>query len=127
MIGEPTGVTPPRAVALPATAFFSGTRWSPDGKQILVEDNHNNLWAIEVASGAPTKIDTDSYPDPIRDFNATWSPDSKWITYSKNLASHLRAIFLDAVSVPPQSGLESRPLSTGTHSGRAARCTYGAE
>src|ERR1051325_10161544 len=94
MIGEPTGVTPARAVALPSTAFFSGTRWSPDGKQILVEDNHNNLWAIEVASGASTKIDTDSYPDPIRDFNANWSPDSKWITYSKNLASHLRAIFV---------------------------------
>ena len=94
MIGEPTGVTPPRAVALPSTAFFSGTRWSPDGKQILVEDNHNNLWTIEVASGAATKIDTDSYPDPIRDFNASWSPDSKWITYSKSLPSHLRAIFV---------------------------------
>ncbi|HEV8203065.1 MAG TPA: PDZ domain-containing protein, partial [Pyrinomonadaceae bacterium] len=94
MIGEPTGVTPARVVALPSTAFFSGTRWSPDGKQILVEDNHNNLWSIEVASGASTKIDTDSYPDPIRDFNANWSPDSKWITYSKNLASHLRAIFV---------------------------------
>ena len=65
MIGEPTGVTPARAVALPSTAFFSGTRWSPDGKQILLEDNHNNLWAIEVASGAATKIDTDSYPDPV--------------------------------------------------------------
>ena len=94
MIGEPTGVTPARAVALPSTAFFSGTRWSPDGKQIVLEDNHNNLWSIEVASGAATKIDTDSYPDPIRDFNASWSPDSKWITYSKNLASHLRAIFV---------------------------------
>ena len=94
MIGEPTGVTPPRAVSLPANAFYRGASWSPDGTQILLEDNHNNLWAIEVASGTATKIDTDNYPDPIRQFNAAWSPDSKWITYSKNLPNHLRAVFV---------------------------------
>ena len=94
MIGEPTGVTPARAVPLPSTAFFDNPTWSPDGKQIVLEDNHDNLWAIEVATGVATKIDTDSFPDPIRRFNPAWSPDSKWITYSKNLPSHLRAVFV---------------------------------
>ena len=94
MIGDPVGVTTPRAVTLPANAFYDSATWSPDGTQILLEDNHNNLWAIEVASGTATKIDTDNYPDPIRQFNAAWSPDSKWITYSKNLANHLRAVFV---------------------------------
>src|SRR5690349_2727651 len=94
MIADPMGVTPARAVALPANAFYDAATWSPDGTQMLLEDNHNNLWAIEVASGAATKIDTDNYPDPIRQFNAAWSPDSKWITYSKNLANHLRAVFV---------------------------------
>src|SRR5262249_7973358 len=32
--------------------------------------------------------------DPTRSFDAEWSPDSKWIVYSKNLSSHLRAIFV---------------------------------
>ena len=94
MIGDPIGVAPARAVSLPSTAFFSGAKWSPDGTQIMLEDNHNNLWAIEVANGSATKIDTDSYPDPIRQFNAAWSPDSKWIAYTKSLASHLRAVFV---------------------------------
>ena len=94
MIGDPVGVTTPRAVTLPANAFYDSATWSPDGTQILLEDNHNNLWAIEVASGTATKIDTDNYPDPNRQFNAAWSPDSKWITYSKNLANHLRAVFV---------------------------------
>jgi tricorn protease len=98
MLGEPTGVTPPRAIALPSTAFYSSPSWSPDGKQILIQDNHQNLWTIEVATGAATKIDTDNYPDPIRQFDASWSPDSRWITYSKNLPSHLRAIFIYSVS-----------------------------
>jgi tricorn protease len=94
MIGDPLGVTTPRAIALPSTGFYAQTAWSPDGSHILLEDNHDNLWTIEVASGNATKIDTDSYPDPIRQFNAGWSPDSRWITYSKNLPSHLRAIFV---------------------------------
>lgn len=94
MLGEPMGITPARAIPLPSAAFYSEPAWSPDGKQILVQDNHNNLWTIEVASGKAAKIDTDNYPDPFRNFGASWSPDSKWVTYSKNLPSHLRAIFI---------------------------------
>jgi tricorn protease len=35
--------------------------------------------------------------DPIRNFEASWSPDSKWITYSKNLKSRMRAVFVYSV------------------------------
>jgi len=94
MLGDPLGIGKPRSIPLPSTAFFSGPAWSPDGAQILLQDNHRNLWLIEVVSGKATKIDTDNYPDPIRSFDATWAPDSKWIAYSKNLPSRLRAIFI---------------------------------
>ncbi|HJQ23475.1 MAG TPA: PDZ domain-containing protein [Blastocatellia bacterium] len=94
MLGDPTGVTKPRAILLPSTAFFSAPEWSPDGTQILLQDNHRNLWTIEVAGGHATKIDTDNYPDPTHQFDATWSPDSRWVAYSKSLPSHLRAIFV---------------------------------
>ena len=94
MLGDPLGVTTPRAIALPSTAFFSAPAWSPDGTQILLQDNHRNLWSIEIGSGKATKIDTDNYPDPARSFDAIWSPDSKWVAYSKNLPSRLRAIFI---------------------------------
>ncbi|HYW72770.1 MAG TPA: PDZ domain-containing protein [Pyrinomonadaceae bacterium] len=94
MLGDPLGLTTPKSIALPSTAFFSAPVWSPDGTQILLQDNHRDLWTIEVAGGNATKIDTDDYPDPARSFDAGWSPDSKWITYSKNLPSHLRAIFV---------------------------------
>jgi tricorn protease len=94
MIGEPTGVTKPRSIPLPSTAFFSAPAWSPDGTQILLQDNHLNLWTLDVATGRAAKIDADTYADPGRDFDATWSPDSRWIAYSKSLTSHLRAIFV---------------------------------
>jgi tricorn protease len=94
MFGDPLGTTQPKAVTLPSTAFFSEPVWSPDGAQILLQDNHRNLWSVEVAAGKASKIDSDDYPDPTRSFDAEWSPDSKWIVYSKNLPSHLRAIFV---------------------------------
>ncbi|HEX5889925.1 MAG TPA: PDZ domain-containing protein [Pyrinomonadaceae bacterium] len=94
MIGDPLGVTPAKSIPLPSTAFYSAPAWSPDGSQLLLQDNHRNLWLVELATGKAAKVDTDNYPDPIRSFDATWAPDSKWIAYSKNLASHLRAIFV---------------------------------
>jgi len=94
MIGDPAGSAKPRAIALPSTAFFSGPEWSPDGKQLLLQDNHRSLWAIEIAGGKAAKLDTEANPDPTRQFDAVWSPDSNWIAYSKNLPSHLRAIFI---------------------------------
>lgn len=94
VIGDPLGLTAPRSIPLPSTAFFSAPNWSPDGSQILLQDNHRNLWMIEVASGKAAKIDTDNYPDPLRSFDAAWAPDSKWVAYSRNLPSRLRAIFI---------------------------------
>jgi tricorn protease len=94
MLGDPIGVTKPRAIILPSTAFFSAPAWSPDGRQILLQDNHLNLWSIDLASGQASKIDSDASSDPGRQFDAAWSPDSLWIVYSKSLASHLRAVFV---------------------------------
>ena len=94
MIGDPTGTAKPRAIALPSTAFFSAPAWSPDGKHLLLQDNHLNLWSIELATGQSSKIETDVYADPARQFDAAWSPDSQWVIYSKSLPSHLRAVFI---------------------------------
>jgi tricorn protease len=98
MLGEQTGTTRPRAIALPSNAFFSSPVWSPDGRLLLLEDNHLNLWCIDIASGAATKLDTDTYDDPGRRFDAAWSPDSRWVAYSKSLDSHLRAIFVYSIA-----------------------------
>ena len=69
MIGDPLGITTPLAIVLPSTAFYSAPTWSPDGTQILLQDNHRNLWTIEVTGGKATKIDTDNYPI-LRSFEA---------------------------------------------------------
>ncbi|MEO8621839.1 MAG: protease, partial [bacterium] len=100
MIGEQSGLAKPRIIALPSggTAYFSGLQWAPAGKHLLVEDNHLNLWLIDAATGRSVKVDADTYSTPGRQLDPSWSPDSRWITYSKSLDSHLRAIFVYSVA-----------------------------
>jgi tricorn protease len=94
MIGEQSGLAKPRAVPLPGPGFFTNLSWSPDGKQLAFEDHHMALWSLDVGTGKATRIDGDIYDDPSRDLEPAWSPDSKWIAYSRNLENHLRAIFI---------------------------------
>ena len=98
MIGEQTGVTKPRAISLPSAAFYSELAWSPDCKLILFQDNHLNLWTIDVASGKSTKVDSETFSDPGRSIDPVWSPDSRWIAYSKNVANGMRAIFAYSIA-----------------------------
>jgi tricorn protease len=52
------------------------------------------LWTADVATGKSTRIDADVFDDPFRDMEAAWSPDSKYLAYSRNLDNHLRALFI---------------------------------
>jgi len=93
MIGDQGGLTKPRVIPLPGKTYFSDLSWSPDGKRLAMQDSRLTLWSVEAATGRASKIDSDTYADPTRQIDPAWSPDSKWIAYSKNLDNHLRAIF----------------------------------
>ena len=98
LIGDQTGLSTPRTITLPTTAYFSDLAWSPDGKHFALTDSHLNLWTLDIATGRATKVDADTYAEPGRDLSAVWSPDSRWLAYSKSLDSHLRALMLYSVA-----------------------------
>jgi tricorn protease len=75
-------------------AYYSNPVWSPDGKFISYNDNRNKLWIHEVATGKNTEVDNSTYTDPYVNMGARWSPDSKWLTWARDLDSHMQAVFL---------------------------------
>ena len=61
--------------------------WSPDGKKILFGDNGYTIYLADVASKKVEKIDRCLYQKDNEIFwevsDYRWSPDSRWVVYSK--------------------------------------------
>ena len=77
----------------PPTFYYSPT-WSPDSKKIGYTDKRLNFWYVDVDKKTPVRVDTDMYTDPAHSLQLAWSPDSRWIAYTKQLRSHLHAVFV---------------------------------
>ncbi|REJ75676.1 MAG: protease [Acidobacteria bacterium] len=92
---EQSGLGETRKITLGGgPAFYSSPVWSPDSKKIAYNDNHLNLWILDVGSGASTKVDANTFGVLDGVMVPAWSPDSKWIAYTKQLDNRLRAVFL---------------------------------
>ncbi|MBC7746178.1 MAG: PD40 domain-containing protein [Flavobacterium sp.] len=89
-----------RSYKLNGTGFYAYTKWSPDGKKISYVDNGRNLYILDIASENIQKIDADELyvPGPFRDILGDWSPDSKWLTYTKVSDTQFKRIMLYSVN-----------------------------
>ncbi|MFT6436517.1 MAG: tricorn protease [Candidatus Azotimanducaceae bacterium] len=56
-------------------------RWSPDSRQLAFADKNHVLWTLDVKTRTLRKLDQSKRND-ITDYR--WSPDSRWITYTKD-------------------------------------------
>ncbi len=91
-ISDQSGTAPVRVINLgnPPSFFYRPT-WSPDGKKIAYFDKRLILWYLDLAQPTPVKVDVNRYDEER--FDLDWSPDSRWIAYTKVLGNHLRAVF----------------------------------
>jgi len=89
------GMGTARAISLgnPPSYFFDPA-WSPDSSKITYRDKHLNLWYVDLNNPSPVKIDTDTYFSFGGAIHSSWSPDSRWIAYTKLLTNHMRAVFV---------------------------------
>jgi tricorn protease len=79
-------------------SIYFSPRWSPDSKKIAFTDSHLSLWCVDLETKKPVKVAQDRYWSRSADiFQASWSPDSKWLAYAKRLPNYLGAIFLYSV------------------------------
>jgi len=73
---------------------YGTLRFSADSSKIALVDSFQRLWYVDVTSKKQVEVDHDYYQMRRGNIAAAWSPDSKWIAYSKVLQSSLSAIFL---------------------------------
>jgi len=65
--------------------------WSFDSKKLLWSDRRQRLQYIDINTKIVTHVDTDSIFE-MQDY--AWSPDSKWIVYTKNSDNRFQQIYL---------------------------------
>ncbi|MGA2405921.1 MAG: S41 family peptidase [Bacteroidales bacterium] len=82
----------------PAVEITSGSanykyqpNWSPDSKKLLWSDRNQKLHYVDINTKLITEVDIDSIFE-IREY--IWSPDSKWIAYTKNSDNRFQQIYL---------------------------------
>jgi len=96
-IGSQTGAGAVKKYALANDAtFYFHPVWSPDSKRIAFHDNKMEIWQLDTVTGKAAVIDTAVNNDG--DYDAAWSPDSKWLAYTQSLANRLHALFLYSVA-----------------------------
>ncbi|MBS3807201.1 MAG: PDZ domain-containing protein, partial [Bacteroidales bacterium] len=94
MINDQKGAGEPSSIAFEDPSFYHGPWWSPDSKKLVFYDKHLNLYYLDLNEKQPVQIDRDIYANPMPKFTPDWSPDSKWITYTRRLENQLSAVFV---------------------------------
>ncbi len=81
-------------IPMPEPGTYRGTAWSPDSKKISFIDSRLRIWCLDVETKKTTLVDKERFWNPGDDWIPVWSPDSKWLTYSKRLPNYLGAIYV---------------------------------
>jgi tricorn protease len=74
------GSAEPKQITTKAETYKYQIYWSPDSKKLLWSDRKQRLRFVDIDTKNITEVDHSPVWE-IRDY--AWSPDSKWITYSK--------------------------------------------
>ena len=81
----------------PKPSFYRELTWSPDSRKIAFTDRRLTLRWANVETGSVSTVDTSTYSFQ-QEWHPAWSPDSRWLTYSKHLRNRIRTVFIYDVS-----------------------------
>ncbi|MGB6774249.1 MAG: PDZ domain-containing protein [Terriglobales bacterium] len=71
--------------------FMFQPAWSPDSSKIAWADKDLKLWYVDLKEKKPVEVDRGKF---FEIQNYSWSPDSKWLAYDKNLDSGFSVVYL---------------------------------
>ena len=91
-------------------AYYFNPIWSPDSKKIAFHDNRLHTYLLDLTTG---KLTTVGEPNVYGGFSDTsyavsWSPDSKWLAYTRSMDNHLHALFLYSLDSGQSTQLTSQ-------------------
>lgn len=92
MLAPQDGMGKPEAISIGESKMAWNPLWSPDGKYIAFVDNKVRLQVLNLETKAIQTIDVGGVNIERDDIQMRWSPDSKWIAYTKTGSNMFRQI-----------------------------------
>jgi tricorn protease len=90
-IAPQDGQAPEEEITSGHKGFMFPPVWSPDSSKIAWADKDLKLWYVDLKEKKPVEVDRGKF---FEIQNYTWSPDSKWLAYDKNLESGFSVVYL---------------------------------
>ncbi len=87
-----SGIGAVTKIPVPEPGFYRAPQWSPDSTKIAFVDARMRIWFVDVESKKTVQVDKERFQSLGGDWIPTWSPDSKWLVYSKRLPNYMGAI-----------------------------------
>lgn len=96
MVRAADGTGTPRALTHAGQLTYMGRLlWSPDGHWLTYSTSRQQLWLVNLKTGAHKLVITAPRSAPTHIFqDVAFSPDSRWLALSKRLANNLHALFI---------------------------------
>ncbi|MFV1988420.1 MAG: PDZ domain-containing protein [Gemmatimonadota bacterium] len=107
-VADQAGADEPRRYALAGAGFYENPRWAPDGTKISYTDNSRTVYWIDLESGETHRVDADELYGPLSPPSHAWSPDSRWLVYTKNNQTNIHSAYAYSL----ETG-ESRAITDG--------------
>ncbi len=116
-----------RKFQLKGAGFYDSLAWSPDSKRVSFSDNSWSLYVLDLDTGDSTKISTEPIYGPVKTLSHSWSPDSRWIAYTRITRTYFQRVFLYNVeekkSYPVTDGLSDVGEPVFDPGGKYLYCT----
>ncbi|MGV3528246.1 MAG: S41 family peptidase [Flavisolibacter sp.] len=100
------------------TSYGPGYRykpmWSPDSKKIAFIDKAMKIQVYDLATGQTTQVDRGlrMMQGALNNFSVSWSPDSRYFTYNRDLENYQQAVF-----IYDYANKKLHPVTSGFYSG----------
>lgn len=88
------GLSDIRTISIGESKMAWEPAWSPDGKYIAFVDDDVRIRIVDIKSGKISTADVGGTNLERGAMGITWSPDSRWLAYSKTASNNLKQIMV---------------------------------
>ncbi|MBK8515384.1 MAG: PD40 domain-containing protein [Saprospiraceae bacterium] len=95
-LSQANGDEPPKKMTNYTSGFKYQLYWSPDSKKLAFIDQAMKIKMVDILSGVTTEVDQALrfMHGGCENFSVSWSSDSRWITYSRDVENYHNAVYI---------------------------------